>query len=344
LWQWKLTIHRCGDDAKALEQFVDAQKTAFRKILKKYQVCQVFSYLEQDPLTLCLEKWTGSPSLGERFKSEILGDPKSFTKRNFDPLLAQYMDVLSTLRSASPDISEASTPRSESRRPSTQIKVQTQPQAYWNEYDDGSEAENEPYAIYINPDAESTFPGAKTMTHVLSIANGPVERMKKWWSPTTTPGERQSLIGNGNGHYFGDAQPTDTEADDEAYASSSDFPSGYTPHYATFPSVMDQKLSRHHERLLFQVTLASFGASLVLLIIAGTLVATGRHRLRIEVDAAVIVGVVASLTFATLGFGTMLYRKEPLGWLHRACVGFTFMAVCVLNGMLLVLVAGNTGL
>jgi len=80
-----------------------------------------------------------------------------------------------------------------------------------------------------------------------------------------------------------------------------------------------------------------------LLSIASTLVATGKKKLRVEVDAAVLVGVLASLFFATLGIGTMLYRQERLSWLHRGLVGVAFLGVCVLNGILLVLVAGNTG-
>ncbi len=32
-------IEGCGQDVKALGRFVDAQVTAFRKILKKYKVC-----------------------------------------------------------------------------------------------------------------------------------------------------------------------------------------------------------------------------------------------------------------------------------------------------------------
>lgn len=326
--KYDVQITRCGEDTKALQRFVEAQRMAFHKILKKYR------------------KWTGSRSLVDKFNDEVLSSSKSFTKRDFDPLLSQYNDLLTTLRSSTPDMSEVSTPRITSRRASTQIIVQPERQTYWNEYDDGSEAENEPYTIYINPDAESTFPGAKTITYVFSKAKGPVETVKRWLSPTNSPGERRPLLANGNGNgsgYFGDALPTDTDAED-GYASSSDFPTGYAAHYATFPSVSDQKLSRYREGLLFQATIGSFAAALALLMIAGILVATGRHRLRIEVDAGVIVGVVASLFFATLGFGTMLYRKEPLGWLHRICVGVTFVAICVLNGMLLVLVAGNTGL
>ena len=34
-----LTTHRCGDDVKSLSCYVDAQRIAFDKILKKYKVC-----------------------------------------------------------------------------------------------------------------------------------------------------------------------------------------------------------------------------------------------------------------------------------------------------------------
>lgn len=216
------------------------------------------------------------------------------------------------------------------------------PQTYWNEYDDGSDVENEPYTIYIDPEAESTFPGSKTFRFVFSKAKGPVESVRKWFSPYGSPEERQPLNGSQTASYFVESPGNDTDADDEAYASSSDFPSGYATHYATFPSIHDQKVTRHQEALLFRTTLLSFAASLVLLAIASILVATGRHRLRVEVDAGVIVGMVSSLFFATLGFGTMLYRKDNLGWLHKVVVVLAFAVVCVFNGILLVVVAGNT--
>lgn len=291
-----------------------------------------------------IQKWTGSRSLGEKFNGEILGDPKSFTKRDLSPLLNEYTDLLTTIRAASSDVSEVSTPRISLRRGSTQIQAEILPQSYWNEYDNGSEAGDEPYIIYCNPDDEHTFPGAKAVTFVLEKAKGPVESVKRWFGPPNLPKkpERQPLLGNSSmSGYFPDV---DTEADDEAYASSTDFPSGYSTHYATFPSVSEQRMSKYRERLLFLSTLGTFAASLVLLMIAGILVATGKHRLRIEVDAGVIVGVVSSLFFAALGFGLMLYRKDSLGWLHQICVGITFAVVCVLNGVLLVVVVGNTGL
>jgi hypothetical protein len=64
----------------------------------------------------------------------------------------------------------------------------------------------------------------------------------------------------------------DTDIDEEAYASSSEFPAGYAIYYATFPCINEQKPSRHREKLLFQIILGCSFASPVSLAIAGTLV------------------------------------------------------------------------
>ncbi|KAH6674118.1 hypothetical protein B0J14DRAFT_31623 [Halenospora varia] len=318
-------ITRCGEDIRLLQRFVKEQRVAFYKILKKYK------------------KWTGSRSVEDRFHYEILSSPKSFTRTDFDPLLSQYFTLLTLLRAHTPNSSLPSTPPSTSRRPSTQIPTQPSPQIYWNEYDDGSDVEAEPYMISIDHDADGSFPGSKAFSHIVSRALIPVEKLKEWFSPSHSPQERRPLIGGGS--YFGDHQSVmDTDVDDEAYASSSDLPSGYVTHYATFPSVSDQKLSRLREMVLFRSCLGCFGVAFILLLIAGVLVATGRRKLRVEVDAGVITGVVSSLFFAIMGFACMLYRTDKLGWFHRSCIGVTFITVCILDAMLLVLVAENTGI
>jgi hypothetical protein len=265
--------------------------------------------------------------------------------------------VLSLLQDSTPPQSEVTSPTIQSRRESRQVPqepvpAQSQQQKYWNEYDDGSEAGdiNEPYTIYIDPDAESTFPGVKTVVYVFSrLSSGvkfPIEKFKTWLSPPGSTDERRPLTSESHGGYFtthtNSFNVIETDVDDDA--SSSDFPIGYNAHYATFPSISDQKLMRHREKLLFRGTVASFVAAFLLLFIASLLVFTGRHHLRIEVDAGVIVGVVASLFFATLGFTIMLYRWRRLGLLHILCGTASFLADCVLSGLLLVLVMGNTKL
>lgn len=287
--------------------------------------------------------------LGNKFNLEVLNNPDSFFLRDFSPLLSQYNDLLTTLRASTPDTSGPATPSTRSRRPSIQISVQP-PQTYWNEYDDGSEAENEPYTIYVDPDSELTFPGSKAFTHLYSSVKVPMEKIKGWLSPTSTLVERRPLLGdgfangNGNGATNATGYFTETDVEDEAYASSSDFPAGYVTHYATFPSIKDQEYIRTRDILFFYGTIASFVAALILFLVASLLIATGKHKLQVEVDVGAIIGIVSSLFFATLGFGTMLYRIDELGWLHKSIVAVAFTGLCLLNGMLLVLVVGNSGL
>jgi hypothetical protein len=226
---------------------------------------------------------------------------------------------------------------------------QSPQQKYWNEYDDGSEAgdANEPYTICINPDVDSSFPGAKTIVYVISqlgsTAKIPLEKIRGWLGKHYTYEERRPLFSGRQDGYFS-VQPDETGTDVDDDTSLSDFPSGYEPYYATFPSISDQKMAKNRERLLFRGTIASFIAAFLLLFIAALLAITGRHHLQIEVDAGVIVGIVASLFFATIGFTAMLCRRTPLGLLHIMCVSASFLATCILNGFLLVLIMGNTRL
>jgi hypothetical protein len=244
-------------------------------------------------------------------------------------------------------MSEASTPRTRSRRASVQAQQPVEPppqQAYWNEYDDGSEASREAYTLYINPDADSGFPGAKTISFLFTKAMVPMEKVKGWLSPLSSPGERRPLLANDNGTngYF--TEQTETDVEDETYASSIDFPAGYATHYATFPSIDDQKFAQERKELIIRGTAGAFAASVLLMAIAGILVATGRHKLRVEVDAGVFTGVAASLFFATMAFAGMLYEHERIGTAYRWGVILTFVVICVLNSFIMAMVMSDTRL
>lgn len=210
-------------------------------------------------------------------------------------------------------------------------------QAYWNEYDNGSEADdNDTYALYIDPDAESTFPGAKAAvkiyTALSSRAKVPMEKVRDWFSPNSSLKERRPLLTSNT------FSPPGTDTDIE---SIGEFPSGYETYYATFPSISDQKLSRSRDKLLFRGTIGCFVAAFILLGVAAILVTTGRRKLRIEVDVGVTVGVVASLFFATFGLTICLYRWARATWIERGLVSISFLATCLASGALLVLVMGN---
>lgn len=330
--------------------------------------------------SLFSQKWTGSPTLGARFRDNVLGHPKSFTRRDFSQLQAQYDDVLNTLRTTQTSFSEPSSPscdehptptpappRRRSGAEEDQLFTplpppqQAQRQHYWNEYDDGSEAGGEDgYAIYINPDDYSGgFPGLQSLQTALAT---PLEKLRVWFGRPPNP-ERQPLLPTTNGDGTAAAAAiggppllvgysttipaaaatATTETDEDCSSSDELFPAmGYRAHYAaTFPSVGEQRMTRYRERVLFAGTLGCFAASFLLLGIAALLIVTGRHKLRAEVDAGATLGAVASLCCACVALGMTMYRRDPLSAMHRTAVGVTFLTSCLLNGMVLVLVVGS---
>ncbi|KAK3350153.1 hypothetical protein B0T25DRAFT_570732 [Lasiosphaeria hispida] len=371
--KYEQDLLKCREDVRSLQRFVNAQVVAFRKILKKYR------------------KWTGSSSLGSRFRDTILSHPKSFTKRDFSPLQAECDDLLATLRSASPaDVSALGSPATGSSTPSirqldavspSETIVVREPLAhagYWNEYDCGSEAgdaeqnSDSHYAIYINPDDDTGFPGIAAIT---SFFTAPVRKVSGWMTVRSPPDidadadEHGPLLpslnispygtARANASYFahppGAGAGSDTEADDDliqptrrgsyGYESSNEeFPTGYKAHYAALPSVHAQSLARYRERVLFWGTWWCFFASFVLMGIAAVLIMTGRHKLRLEVDAGVTLGIMTSLGAACAALGMTFSRQDVLGCGAKLAVWAAFMTVCVLNGILLVLVVGNAPL
>lgn len=71
---------KAGEEIRSLTRFVGAQKLAFTKLLKKYK------------------KWTSSTGLETRFQTKVLNQPTAFSKRDFQPLLTQYTNVLAAVR------------------------------------------------------------------------------------------------------------------------------------------------------------------------------------------------------------------------------------------------------
>ncbi|KAM0200273.1 hypothetical protein ACHAPQ_000320 [Fusarium lateritium] len=347
--KYERELVRCGSDIHALERFVNAQTIAFQKITKKYK------------------KWTGSTTLGTRLYESILSDPKSFTRRDFSSLQQRYDEITCTLNAAAPEMSEPSSPDSPAhpyRRQSLSGSLYSanrhsanhshptfeplpppqmeEPTKYWNEYDDGSECGDDDggYAIYINPSESTNFPG---IDYLQGIFKGPLNKAKSWLKHNKAE-ERQALLGADHSPcQYSSTTLNSSESDEEAgYASSDGFPTtGYATHYA-LPSLSHQQAHLYREKTLFWGTVGSFAISFLLLLVAGTLISTGRHKLRAEVDAGVTVGVVASLFTACSALGMTLYRNDQLSLPHLLAVWATFIASCTLNGMLLVLVVGNT--
>ncbi|KAM3429021.1 hypothetical protein MY4824_008503 [Beauveria thailandica] len=341
--KYERELLNCGDDIYALERFCQAQVTAFRKILKKYK------------------KWTGSTALQARFNDQVLGSLKSFTRRDFAPLRQRHSDILAALRRAAPAVSEPSSPSSVELPPSpasssarrvSRVNFEPLPPAassasaqhkYWNEYDDGSDAgadEDDAYAIYVNPDDDAAFPG---IGYVNSIVTMPYHKIRGWFKPRDQHPRRPLLPSRAGSD--GDSSTAHTESDHEAGYSSSDAllpTAGYTTHYATFPSVNEQHIRRYRERVLSWGTVGCFAAAYILMGVAAVLISAGRRRLRVEVDVGVTVGVMMSLCFSCAGLGMTLHRQDELALVTRLAVWLLFTASCLINGMLLILVVGNT--
>ncbi|KHN96984.1 spx [Metarhizium album ARSEF 1941] len=341
LARYERELLRCGEEIYAVSRFANAQVVAFRKILKKYK------------------KWTGSTTLSARFNENILGDPKSFTKRTFEHLRSRHDEILSTLLAETPHFSEPSSPEShEHVAPKSASPGQSRhrhvefeplppastdsPVKYWNEYDDGSEAgEPEEYAIYIDPEEDTGFPGVAYVNAMLSL---PYKKAKRWFKSRRGGHENQPLLASevGSQGSMGYASTVvNTDSEEEGYASSDGYPQlGYATHYA-LPSISEQKVQRCREHSLVWGTLGCFVVSFALLGIASLLILTGKRKLRVEVDAGVTVGVMISLFCAGSGLGMTLYRRDPLSIPYKLMVSSAFVASCILNGMLLVLVMGN---
>lgn len=77
---WADNLFRTGEEIQSLARFVGAQRLAFQKLLKKYR------------------KWTGSSALGTRFQQAVLSRPASFSRKDFEPLLTQWTEVLAAVR------------------------------------------------------------------------------------------------------------------------------------------------------------------------------------------------------------------------------------------------------
>lgn len=209
---------------------------------------------------------------------------------------------------------------------------------YWNEFDDGDEgSENEAYTIFVDPNATSAFPGAATIHKVIDrVATNikiSTKKVTSWlgFSTLTSPSidENQPLIED-----FSVEDDTDLD---------NDFPSANLHHHRNYSTITHHSRARatnavqSRNRLLTYFCIATFIASLALLVVASILTTTGRKKDAATVNLGVVVGVMASLMFATVGLGTMFVREQTLGWTYKGSVILAFALDCVGCGVLIVM-------
>lgn len=217
-----------------------------------------------------------------------------------------------------------------------QGSAQPRHERYWNEFDDGSEgSQDEAYTIFVDPNASYSIPGAAAMYKLFGSLSSSVkaseEKMLNWLRPSqdTSSGEQRPLI---------DGEHSPSTADSDLSGAESSIRHVKTsPHrrYSTFPALPQPPAVRAREAMLFRSCIASFASSVILLVVAAILITTGRRKAANTVDAGVIIGVVSSLVFAVMGMGSILRRKDDVGWLHRAVVFLIFVCVVLASGILL---------
>ncbi|KAI1270150.1 hypothetical protein F5Y18DRAFT_4929 [Xylariaceae sp. FL1019] len=370
-------VEDCGRDIKALGRFSNAQITAFRKILKKYKKWTGSTTLS----SRFKENILASPkSFTNRSLDNIQLQYREL-RTTLEAASSIDFDNLST--SPNNDTGNQTQPDRTSRtRPPKPMP--TAPTTYWNEYEHGSEAgdNDDDYVIYIDPNANDDFPGFSYIKNMLGapidqvrhwLKNRPSDHSSATLTAPSSPSETRSLLprrNRKNSSSTAVASPTDyfsigvrpstaattsnsateedlsSEEEQQLYPHPNHHPhhSPYTTASAYHTTAEDYKVSQYRDVVLTRSVIIAFATSFILVGISGLLVFTGRHHYRLEVDAGATAGSAASLFCACMGLGAMLYRQYPNGYLYCLAVGAAFIAACVLNGLLLVVVVGSSGI
>lgn len=258
-----------------------------------------------------------------------------------------------TTRSRGSRATISRSPSSSRRVEQVKRKIEQRSQGYWNEYDNPSDEDErqERYVVYVSPDAEDNeqWPGQAILSKALVWTRKPVTRIRKlinpkYVEPEPEPARRPLLENEPNSRFGNPPRRLDSNTDLESNAADAEnspsedgrpdpvddlfnpshYPSGYATHYATFPSVSDQhqrqQFNHHRDMLLANASLGCFLASYILLFVSGLLLATGRHKLRREVDAGVLVGGIFSMVFTAIGAQCSAWRWGSLKGIGKVAV------------------------
>ncbi|KAK3383975.1 hypothetical protein B0T24DRAFT_71067 [Lasiosphaeria ovina] len=374
---------QCGEEIQALRRFVDAQAIAFRKILKKYRKWTGSSALGarfNDTVLTHPKSFTrrNFSDLQSQL-DDLLSVLRAASPPDLSGIVSPAPEPETLNSTASDGISPSETIVVSGPQ---QVQGYWNEYDYGSEAGDADQGSNSNYAIYVDPNDDLKFPGVAALAAFFAVPiqkvntwmgrpdhhgreidteQGPLLGPLAGSLPSTyggTDGATYFAFPPGNGTDPAGTHSTSTGGGDnehtaffgdrrssQGYASSEEFPTaGYMAHYAALPSISEQSLARYRERVLFWGAWGCFAISFVLMGIAAILILAGRHKLRLEVDAGATLGIVTSLGAASAALGMTWSRQDRLAWPAKLAVWVTFSVVCALNGVLLVLVAGNAPL
>ena len=205
-----------------------------------------------------------------------------------------------------------------------------QPQAkYWSEYDhpeDGSDA-GDGYYLYIDPNERSSFEVFFDKLARLFSRKPKPEDDGLPPSPSVGPDDDEESSSDEGARLLSRGRP-------KTYGATPAF-------HAHPPRAYDQTYGQGEDQtlLLPQFAALSLAASLVILVVAYLLAATGRHKLATEVDAGVVFAIASSLVFAIVGIAT-LWREPHVRWITWGIAGALFSIDAVGSAGLLAWVLG----
>jgi SPX domain protein involved in polyphosphate accumulation len=225
-------------------------------------------------------------------------------------------------------------------RPSRRKRKETR---YWSEYDNPSDDDDtNAYYIYIDPDKEEKWLGQETAQKISKFFRTMFSKNVEEGMPDEERGLLRPL--------------TEVEEDDASSSSDTESPGKISRGlfartqkrngYGTLPSSQRKPSTRLADLLLpsaetapttssrLLITTLSLAASSVLCILISTLAMTGRKKQKGEVDAGVLLGVVASLFFALVGLTSVLTARGPIGLVNWVVISGVFCAVCLVDGVL----------
>lgn len=233
----------------------------------------------------------------------------------------------------------------------------------WNEFRENEESrENQAYAIYVHPDEGTSIPGEETVSKAFSAmyqSLGQAKRRIVSWLPLrprgfdhdvgVEDGIRRPLLGSGRrGTKLDDEESssdTDTHippatASKKGYSTLKPVISG-APRatlVSPLPPARRQRVRLSSETALFRTYLGCNITAFILLTMAAILEYSGRAKAIVQVNAGIIVGVVAALLLALVGISLAVSRERRLSWTDRSLAAGAFLVVCAWSGWLLTVV------
>ena len=218
---------------------------------------------------------------------------------------------------------------------------------YWNEFDDGEsyDGAHDPYTILIDPNEPSLL--SSLCTAAASQLSKPLGLIKSWLGSApkkrdeTDTGAQHPLLQD----YFSQRPDAAPEAADVELDGSSTTYDTFLTHSSARTTITPQHRSSMHKsraNLLLRLTLALFGSSLVLFVVAVVLKngVVRRRRSGAAGPADVATSVGAALSMVTAGAGAAVWWTRGKVGAGMVVVALAFALSVVVNVVLIVFVMG----